>query len=425
MKPIMEPHSSRFAIASERALARTKAFIDQFGGRLAGSPACEGAARALQADLIRQCGSAALEPFTTRPAAFTNFYRIDAGLYLLGLALLLLGQPLAAGLVLLFMVLGASLQFGWYVEFYDRFYPRKTCYNVTAVLEPRGQATRQLIFSGHHDSANELKFLKKHQKLYALKIVVPDFIRMLALTFAWVWVGWRAVTGLDPYFGAWVLALLIPGTYFVFTKFFLFEPWAVPGAGDNLIASAMLVELARLLKSSDEPGKSSLEHTRLVFISFDAEEAGLRGSRAWVKAHRRELDALPAWALNIDSIFTAADVQFLISDLNSHVPLDRPLAERCLRIARARLGSLDNAHLETGRLPERLVPMRFAGGATDAAELAQAGVRATTMIAMPAGVVRDGLAYHTMRDTVEAVEPAAVEACLIVAEGLAREIDTA
>ena len=62
------------------------------------------------------------------------------------------------------------------------------------------------------------------------------------------------------------------------------------------------------------------------------------------------------------------------------------------------------------------------GGGTDAAELAKAGVRATTMIAMPAGVVRDGLVYHTMRDTVDAIEPAAVEACLI-GLALAKEID--
>ncbi len=419
----MNLQRENFVQSAQRALARTKDYIDRFGGRLAGSKACENTARALRADLEAICGTASLEAFTTRPDAFTKFYRIDIALYLVGLALLFFRQPFAAGLVLLFMAAAAGMQFGWYIEFYDRFYPQKTCHNVTAVLEPRQRAARQLIFSGHHDSANELKFLKKHQKLYALKIVVPDFFRILALTFAWVWVGWHAFTGADPYFGKYVLALLIPGTYFVLTKFFLFEPWAVPGAGDNLIASAMLVELARMFQQPGRPGTSILDRTRLVFASFDAEEAGLRGSRAWVKAHQNELAAMPTYALNIDSIFTAADLQFLVSDLNSHVRLDRALAERCLRIACECLGSLESARLETGCFPQRLVPMRFGGGATDAAELVRAGVHATTMIAMPAGVVRDRLAYHTMRDTVEAVEPEAVQACLMVAERLAREID--
>lgn len=412
-----------FSASAARALDFTGALIDRFGGRLAGSEACKHTAEALRVRFEQVCGNATLEPFTTHPGAFTGFYRIDIGLYLAGFILLLLGRPLAAGLVLLFMAIAAGLQFGWYVEFYDRLYPTAPCYNLTTSLEPRGQVTQQLIFSVHHDSANELKFLKKHQKLYGLKIIVPDFFRLLALTLAWIWVGWRASTGADPYFGPWVLALLVPGTYFVLTKFNLFEPWAVPGAGDNLVACAMLVELAEMLRDPQRTGQSVLEHTRLIFASFDAEEAGLRGSRAWVAGHHEMLSELPTYALNIDSIFTAADVQFLVSDLNGHVALDRPLAERCLRIARERLGSVQNARLEMGNLPARLIPMRFGGGATDATELAKAGVRATTMIAMPAGIIRDGLAYHTMRDTVDAIEPGAVQACLMVAEGLAKDID--
>ena len=63
------------------------------------------------------------------------------------------------------------------------------------------------------------------------------------------------------------------------------------------------------------------------------------------------------------------------------------------------------------------------GGATDAAELTGAGVRATTLIAMSTRLVREGLVYHTMQDTVDAIEPAAVAACLAVAEGLAWEMD--
>jgi hypothetical protein len=35
------------------------------------------------------------------------------------------------------------------------------------------------------------------------------------------------------------------------------------------------------------------------------------------------------------------------------------------------------------------------------------------------------LVYHTLQDTVDAIEPAAVEACLAVAEELAFELDSA
>jgi aminopeptidase YwaD len=362
-------------------------------------------------ELERICGCAALEPFVTRPAAFYRFFQVDALIYLLGLLLLLLNQPLIAGVLLLGMVAAAGAEFGWYIELYDRLYPRRTCQNVTAVLEPRGAARQQLIFSGHHDSALELKFLRRAQKLYGLKIIIPDATRILGMVTAWAWVIVQAVSGSQPAFVLPAKLLLILGLYPVFTKFFMFGPRAVPGAGDNLIASALLVELAGLFADADHPGHSLLEHTRLIFASFDAEESGLRGSRAWVKAHRAELGALPTYALNIDSIYQARDVQFLLSDLNSHVALDGDLAARCMRIAGERGFQAASA------------VMRFGGGATDATELVRAGVHATTLIAMPAGPVREGLVYHTMADTVEAIEARAVEACLAVAEGLALELD--
>jgi Zn-dependent M28 family amino/carboxypeptidase len=173
----------------------------------------------------------------------------------------------------------------------------------------------------------------------------------------------------------------------------------------------MVVELADRFASPDQPGKSILDHTRLVFLSFDAEEAGVRGSRAWVRAHQTELAALPTTLFNIDSIYRAEDVQLMLSDLNSHVRLDRQLAQTCVDLAHA-------AGLKAG-----FGVMRFGGGATDAVNFAKAGVSATTLIAMSSQIVRDGLVYHTMRDTVDAIEPAAVEACLTVAERLAYFLD--
>jgi aminopeptidase YwaD len=69
--------------------------------------------------------------------------------------------------------------------------------------------------------------------------------------------------------------------------------------------------------------------------------------------------------------------------------------------------------------------MTFGGGATDAAEFAAIGISATTMIAMPTSIIRKGLVYHTMQDTVDAIEPEAVAACLSIAERLAYDLDDA
>ena len=109
--------------------------------------------------------------------------------------------------------------------------------------------------------------------------------------------------------------------------------------------------------------------------------------------------------LNIDTIYNADQLQFMLSDLNGYVKLSQETALECQQIAR-----------QAG-YPARLTRMLFRGGSTDAAELAKVGIKATTMIAMPTEIIRDGLVYHTLQDTIDRVEPAAVQACLRVIRG--------
>jgi aminopeptidase YwaD len=392
-----------------RVLDLTRALIERFGPRLAGSPACRQAAGALQAELQRICGRAALEPFTTRPGAFMGFYKINVPIYILCALLLALHAPWPAALGLLFITLTGFAEFGYYKEFFDPLFPKKECANLLARLEPQGPATRQLLISGHHDSAQELTFLLRWQKLYALRIVLADVFVFTALLGAWLW-ALQGSASLPP-FAAPLAGFSVLGIALMLPKFFLVTPRGVPGAGDNLVASAMLVELARQFADPHRPGTSRLQHTRLLLVSFDAEESGLRGSRAFAARHRAELQALPSYMLNIDSIYHTRELQFVTRDLNGTVPLSEDLARRAARRCAAAGG------------PQRFYRMAFGGGGTDAAELAKVGVQATTLIGLSTALVRDGLVYHTLNDTVDAIEPAAVRICLETAAGLAEELD--
>jgi aminopeptidase YwaD len=403
--------SINFQCGAARVLATTHNLIQRFGARLAGSQACLKTAQALQQELQEICGSARLESFSAHPGAFMGYFKINVLVYITGAILLNLRLPFPAALCFLFIIVSGFLEFGFYKEFFDPLFPKKTCNNLLAALQPQGEPLRQLIISGHHDSAQELTWMRKDQKLYALKVVIPDIFYMTALLFSWCWVFWLWFANHPPAFsllGTWFLSL---GILLVLPKYFIVSRRGSPGAGDNLVASAMLVELARGLAASDSPGKSSLQHTRLLFISFDAEEAGLRGARAFAAAHCDDLQALPAYMLNIDSIYNVREIQFLISDLNDTISLSREMAERCACISGA------------AGYPQKFLRMVFGGGGTDAAELARIGVQATTLIAMPTGLIRDGLVYHTLNDTVDAIEPAAVEACLRIAHTLALELD--
>ncbi len=399
--------------AVQNTLSRTAALIDLYGPRLAGSRSCELAARDIYSDFIQGCGNCTFETFQTHPGAFMNFYKINTVIFLCWLASIYLNLALLSLISFTFILIGGFLEFGGYREFYDPLYPAKACHNIAAQLDPQKQVTQQLIISGHHDSAQILNLLRKSQKLYGLKIVVPDIIFFTALIFSWYWFISILISGVLPIFFLPGKLFLTLGFFLILPKFFTADPQGTPGAGDNLVATMMLVELARIMVHSERPGKSSLDHTRLMFVSFDAEESGLRGSRAFVKKHRRQLQSMPTYMLNIDSIYNARHLQFLISDLNGSLPLSKELSKECQGLA------------ESAGFPSRLTRMVFGGGATDAAELTKIGVQATTMLAMPTDLVRDGLVYHTVKDTVDAIEPEAVRACLEVAFRLVEKLDQA
>ncbi len=404
MKPTTLPFTLQSNIDEHTAqsLRWTKDTIDRFGARLAGTESCLNTARSIRGELEKICGMARLETFTTHPLAFMNFYKINVTVYLICVITLLFNLPLPAAIGLLFIIVSEMLEFGYYREFFDRLFPTKTCANVWSKLEPQGDVKQQIIISGHHDSPQEILFLKRFQKLFAIRAFAPDLFHIGGIIFCWSWVFVQSISGRPPLYAGALKVFMLIGLLFVVPKFFLVGQKVSPGAGDNLIASAMTIQTGRLFACQHRAGLSSLTHTRLIFISFDAEESGLRGSRAFVHQHQDELQSFPTYMLNIDTIYNVNQLQFLVTDLNGYVKLSQETALECQQLAR-----------QAG-YPSRLTRMLFGGGATDAAELAKVGVKATTMIAMPTEIIRDGLVYHTLKDTIDQVEPEAVQACLRV-----------
>jgi aminopeptidase YwaD len=402
---------SRFHTSAARALATTQDLVERFGPRLAGSESCWSAARSLQQNLRVICGRADLEPFTTHPTALMGSLQLSALVYFASVGFLHLNMPGLAATGFLFVGLIGIFEFAYYREFIDRLFPQKTCANLIAELEPEEKVIQQIILSGHHDSAQESGLLRHWQKLYAPKIVMVDFFNTIGLVFSWLWVFYRVGSGETPTFAPYPTWFVTFGILFVLSRLFVVTKRGTPGAGDNLIVSAMLPELANVFVNRDCPGKSTLRHTRLIFVSFDAEESGLRGSKEFARRHRTELQSLPTYMLNIDCVYNVDEIQFLKTDINNTRHLSREWAERCARLA-GKAG-----------YPQKLNRMPFGGGGTDAAALVQVGVKATTLVAMPVGLIRDGLVYHTMRDTVDAIEIEAVEACLHIAHDLVLDMD--
>lgn len=377
--------------------------LDTCGPRLTGSASVREAAALLRQAMTGWADQVSSHTFPVRPQAYLAWTRLVVVLYGGGLAAAWLGYgggapvlgwsvAALAGIVGLGAVLGEAI---FLREVLEPFYPEVEGENVLGVLEPSHEVRAQVIVSGHHDSAREFTFLAHGSRLYPLRITAAFFSLCLFTGVAFVY----AVSSLAAPLPYELLAL---GTLTVLFPLVL-PMWrfakrdGVPGAGDNLVSSTLTVALGELFAERRAAGRG-LNHTRLVLASWDAEECGLRGARAYTRDHAETLRAVPTTVLNLECLYRADELAFLTSDVHGMTSLSGALASEGVTAA-----------AEVG-VAARRTPMIFLGGATDATEFAKVGCEATTLLGMSfMSVPRRGI-YHTPKDTLDKVEPEAVRA---------------
>jgi hypothetical protein len=147
-----------------------------------------------------------------------------------------------------------------------------------------------------------------------------------------------------------------------------------------------------------------LRHTRIVCLSVDAEENGLRGSMAYVSSHAKELAAIKSYALCYDTLYKSDKLIFFNNDMNLTTDLSESMANDLTSIAKGH------------GYGARVARMPWGGGSTDAAAFARGGIEATCMLAfdLNVGSLPKDLVYHTLKDTTDAIEPKVVEQALNV-----------
>lgn len=373
-------------------LARTDEIIQETGPRLAGTSASLKAAYLLWNEMNEFADHVEKEHFILHKGAFLGWIRILVGAYAIGTVFLWLEQPLITVILLVLSVLILVLQFFLYIPFIDFLYPKKSGCNVVGTIEPKENVKQQIIISGHHDSARIFNFFIHQPGLYNLRVTGGIGLVIFLLVVALFQVFTQSYN-----FSTITLALnIIVTAGFLLTgqMWFFASKNGTPGAGDNMVASQMAITIGRHFK--DHP----LSHTRIVMTSFDAEEEGLRGARAYAKLHQQEFKEIPTTLLNVDCPYTADELFFLTSDINGSVNLSKELAEDLVEIATNK------------GYPAFHQPIAFLTGGTDAGELAKMGVKATTLIAMPWTNNERAAVYHTPNDTVDAIEPKAIENAL-------------
>jgi hypothetical protein len=399
MRPLPDYKISATSEHVRHALQFTDDIVKNFPDRLAGSDSCNGAGKTITEEFSLHCDSNSVkrESFAFHPAACVKIVRPLVILYVIAIVFIFLKMPVVSLFCLLMSLAVFSSQIVFYKKIFDPFFPKAQGYNIFGIVEPDHDVKQQIILCGHHDAAYVFHYMALSPRLYPFVVFggILPFLLGIGLSIACI------IMGSPPW---WILFLMATSFVLVLPLWWFTTDTVSPGAGDNMIAVALANEVTRILADRKKSGDNSLRHTRIVCLSVDAEESGLRGSMAYVSRHAQELAATKSYALCFDTLYKADKLIFFNNDMNLTTDLSDSMANDLTNIAK-----------ELG-YGARVARMPWGGGSTDAAAFARGGIEATCMLAFDLNVGRlpKDLVYHTLKDTTNAIEPAMVEQAINV-----------
>ena len=348
--------------------------------------------------VIENCGkfadTAVKEPFKLAPRAFMAWPWLGATVEFIAIALYFAAQfvpetlqkvfQIAALVLTIAMLLLIVLEFLLYREVLDPFFPKKRSSNVVLTKRPKGKVERRIIFSGHIDSAYEWRFT--HWGGYKL-LRAAIYTALGALVICLVL---DILTVIIPFSDRVMLAFRITECVCALglcVGFVFDDPkLVVEGANDDLTGVFSSIAVLQFMTTNN----IEFEHTEVVAVSMGSEESGLRGAKAFAKAHKFD---------DVETVFIATDTvrdfDFMgvyHKDMTGIVNLDKTAVALMLQAAY-------DAGLE---LPKLTIDL----GATDAAAMMQAGVPSVAFCAMDHAPARY---YHTRLDTADNLEIGTIE----------------
>lgn len=266
--------------------------------------------------------------------------------------------------------------------------PKQKSCNIEATLEPQGVATSTLIFSGHTDSVYEFKWWYKLGQSGATLTVIAG---ILLVTFP-ITLLIAAIFPQEDLFQFFVLgyAALSPALVVYFD---MHGSNPVDGACDNLSGVAIAYEIFKKFADEKNRGKSVLQNTRLKFVSFGCEETGLTGSFNYVEQQKEILKTENTHLINIDSIRLPEEVIVIEQEMMSGTNYSTDLINRIQHSFKEK-----SIPLKTGKTPI---------GGTDGVPFNRAGIPAVSIIGL--SMKKLDPTYHTRRDTIENLNPLALE----------------
>lgn len=369
----------------------------RIGPRKPGSPEEYRAQQWFQKDMKNYCEETRIEEFTLHRQGFMGFIPFTVACGIASVFVNWFASPIAALILCICAFVPLVFEFLMYKEFDDFLFPKQTSHNMIAVRKPKGEVKQRIVMVGHSDSQFEWTLNYLIGGLQAkLFVEIPAVVGLIVQTvFALVCIiAGRGGAAVNIQSARWffILFFVVSCVFIPFEFAFLFfQSWtkSVPGASDNL--SGCYVGMAAV-KALDE-AKVRFENTEVVVICSGSEEAGLRGSKAYAKAHEKELKEIPTCVVALDTF----------RDLETMAVYHRDLSGTLQHHE----GTKVLVHDACANCGFDVKYESIYIGGSDAASFTQRGIPATGFAAMDPAPPRY---YHTRLDTPENLRPEAIKA---------------
>ncbi|MDD6275551.1 MAG: M20/M25/M40 family metallo-hydrolase [Clostridia bacterium] len=394
-------YDSEVRLYTNYAIKNIKNICKECGPRPVGSDEEKKALDYMEKELKTSCDSVSRESFKCSDKAFMSWVPLGAVLLVLAAVFFTVGLPqvsVALAAVELFFILS---EFIFYKPVLDIFFPKKESSNVIGVRKASGETKKRIVFSGHMDSAYEWTYTYHGGRPAVAGIIVTAVIAIVLHLAGGIYaiIANDGMVWTSDNLALKIIAVVSYVTVPVLGAAVVFVNYKRPvtGANDDLTGSLISAAVIKFMNAND----IRFENTEVVAALVGGEEAGLRGSKAWAKAHADEIKA----EKDVETIFVSLDTirefDFMAiydKDMTGVVKNDKRVAS-LIQTAAKNLGY---------DVPVKAIEL----GATDAAAVSQAGIPASAFTAMDPSPARY---YHTRLDTQDNLDPKTIETGLKIA----------
>ena len=390
MKKLAQNHDQMLDSCTEYSVKAITEICEKIGPRESGSEAERKAQEYWANEMKKYADKVEMEDFDVHPHAFMSWVVIDAVLILIGLVFYFLKLPVITLIATIICFVLLVAEFLFYRPFLDPLFKKKTSCNVIGRRAPTGEVKQRIIFSGHTDSSWEWHFTYLGTHIFLKLMLIPAVVGLFVVTAASLAAVITAGPTALPTEG---FAKVLGYVQLAFLPFFLglfgFVKWdeIVPGANDNLTGCASSVAILKYLEEND----IRFENTEVIAMTSGCEEAGLRGSTAYARRHKKELLEIPSVFYGLETFKDYDDFAIYKRDMTFMVKND----ERVCALMKA-------GAKKAGRdLKYEAIFL----GASDAAAVSREGIPAATLAGMNPNPPRY---YHTRLDNPDALVPKSI-----------------